>query len=240
MANHAKSNPILEQKQIRINETMITRVEKKVLLWLAARVPSWIFPDVLTSIGFLGSLVIFAGYALSSYHKNYLWLASLGFVIQWYGDSMDGTLARFRHIERPRYGFYVDHMIDVVSEVLIFVGLGISPFLRMDIAVLGLISYLLASVYVYITTYVSGVFRISYSGFSPTEFRLIAVATNTLIFFAGNPAIPLPDGGLLSKLNPLTLFDVVIIGVVLIILSLVAYNATATGIKLAREDGSLL
>ena len=159
--------------------------------------------------------------------------------MNWFGDSLDGTLARYRKIERPRYGFYIDHMIDMVSELLVFVGLGLSPYLRMDIAVVGLVCYLLASVYIYIVTYVSGVFRIAYSGISPTELRLVAIAANTLVFLAGNPVVPVPTTGLLAVLGTLTVFDLLISGVILIIIVLLSYNSVTTGINLAREDRAL-
>jgi phosphatidylglycerophosphate synthase len=205
------------QNHTRMNNSFIGIQEKKLLLWMSARTPAWITPDILTMIGLFASVLIFISYAL------------IGFIIQWYGDSMDGTLARYRKIERPRYGFFVDHIIDSVSEVLIFIGLGISPFLRFDIALLALISYLLASIYVFLTTYVNGVFRISYSGIGPTEMRLIGIAANTAVFFTSNPLVTFPWFSL-------SLFDLIVVCVILIIIWLFITNTISTAMSLSRED----
>lgn len=221
--------PTQVQSHKREIQSFIGIQEKKLLLWLSARTPSWIVPDTLTLIGLLASVLIFISYSLTYFDTRFLWLASLGFVIQWYGDSMDGTLARYRKIERPRYGFFVDHIIDAVSEVFIFIGLGLSPFLRFDLALLALISYLLASIYVYLSTYVNGVFRISYSGIGPTEMRLIAIMANTAVFFSGNPLVALPW-------FTLTLFDVIVVGVILIILWLFVSNTVSTAMSLSQAD----
>ena len=124
------------ENHIRVNETTITKLEKKALHWLAGRMPAWVVPDTLTIIGLIASIIIFASYGLTYFNKNFLWLASLGFILNWFGDSLDGTLARYRKIERPRYGFFVDHIIDAISEVLVFIGLGLSPYLRFDLAMI--------------------------------------------------------------------------------------------------------
>ncbi|MEW5870161.1 MAG: CDP-alcohol phosphatidyltransferase family protein [Chloroflexota bacterium] len=171
----------------RVNDILLGFLERPALQWLAARMPRWVTPDILTAVGAVGGVVIFTGYALSNLDRNFLWLASLGFLINWFGDSLDGTLARYRHIERPRYGFFVDHVIDAFTEVLVFLGLGLSPYVRFDLACLALIAYLLVSVLVYVRTCVKGEFKISYAGLGPTEARAIAVISNTFVFFIGNP-----------------------------------------------------
>lgn len=217
------------ENHTRINNTIINTLEKKVLHWLAARMPPWIVPDTLTLTGLLASVLIFASYGLTYFDKRYLWLASVGFVIHWFGDSLDGTLARYRKTERPKYGFFIDHMLDSISVVLIFIGLGLSPFLRFDLAMIALVSYLLASIYVYLTTYVNGVFRISYGGISPTEIRLIAIAANAVVFFTENPPISLPW-------VTLTLFDLIVIGVTVIILTLLLFSTITTAMELSKSD----
>lgn len=224
------------QTHVRVINTPIGRIEKKLLLWLAARMPAWVTPDLLTGVGLFASVWIFASYALTYFDRGFLWLASVGFIIQWFGDSMDGTLARYRKIERPRYGFFIDHIIDSVSEVLVFIGLGISPYLRFDLALVALVSYLLASIYVYLTTYVEGVFRISYGGLGPTEMRLIAIATNTIVFFTGNPSVSIPTAGLLPQPLVVTIYDLVVAGIVVIILGLFTASAVTTAMQLSRED----
>ena len=116
------------QEHKRINDILLGPLERPALHWLAENMPGWVTPDLLTAVGLMGSLIALAGYGLSSYDPLFLWLASLGFIINWFGDSLDGTLARYRHIERPIYGFYIDHSMDIVTEALFFIGLGISPY----------------------------------------------------------------------------------------------------------------
>jgi phosphatidylglycerophosphate synthase len=139
--------------------------------------------------------MIFVSYSLTHLSPNFLWLASLGFILNWLGDSLDGTLARYRHIERPRYGFLVDHWVDAISTLLIFMGLGLSPYVDLTVALLGVIAYLLLSIMVYLITYVTGVFNIAYISLGPTEIRVMAILLNTAIFFIGNPTFNLPYFG---------------------------------------------
>jgi len=171
-------------KHTRVNQTLTAPLERPALGWLAERSPAWITPDVLTTIGVVGSLLCFVGYWLSGADTLWLWLVNLGLIINWYGDSLDGTLARFRKIERPKFGFYIDHTVDAVAEFLTIIGIGMSPFMRLDIAAFALIGYLLMSVHVYVRTAVDGVFKISFGTFGPTEMRIIIFLVNVTIFFA--------------------------------------------------------
>lgn len=173
----------------RILDTFTGPTERTMLLWLATRLPAWVTPDLLTGVGVVGGLIIFTGYWMSGLSPAFLWLASFGFVVNWFGDSLDGTVARYRHIERPVYGFYIDHTVDAYIQVLIFMGMGFSPYVRFDLACMALISYMLLSILVYIRTNVKGEFAISYGRLGPTEARLIAIASNTLVFVVGNPKI---------------------------------------------------
>jgi phosphatidylglycerophosphate synthase len=178
----------------RVNDILLGPIERPALQWFSAHMPAWVNPDILTIIGILGAVIIFAGYVLSHVNPAFLWLASIGFFVNWFGDSLDGTLARYRKIERPKYGFFVDHTVDAFSQLLIFAGLGLSPYVSFSAASLALIGYLLMSVYVYVDTFVTGVFKISYVKLGPTEVRLIAVLINALFFFAGIVIIELPLG----------------------------------------------
>ena len=197
------------RKHKRILDTFTGPVERPLLLWLAARQPAWVTPDMLTLVSIFGAFVIFFGFLLTNYSIYYLWLVTLGLIINWYGDSLDGTLARFRHIERPIYGFYIDHIADAFVEILIFLGLGLSPYVRFDLACLALIGYFLLSVLVYVRTCVKGEFTISYGKLGPTEARLIAVSGNTLVFFFGEASISL------FSLS-LTIYDWIAIGVIIL------------------------
>jgi phosphatidylglycerophosphate synthase len=149
--------------------------------------------------------------------------------LNWFGDSLDGTLARYRKIERPRYGFFVDHIIDSVDEVLVFIGLGISPYVRFEIASLALIMYLLLSIYVYLGTYVNGVFRIAYAGIGPTETRLLAIFANTIVFFTNNPLIRL-------SFATVTFYDILVIIITVVGLLIFTINAITMANDLSRED----
>lgn len=165
----------------RENDMLLGPLERPALQWMAKHAPAWVTPDVLTAFGVVGSLACFAGYWLSNYNVLWLLFANLGFIINWVGDSLDGTLARYRKIERPKFGFYIDHTVDAVTEFLTIIGIGASPFLQMEIAAFALIGYLLVSVHVYVRTAVEGVFKISYGKFGPTEMRVIIMLVNTAI-----------------------------------------------------------
>ena len=169
-----------QEQSVRIQTSVLNGVEKKVLVWLAQRQPRWMTSDMLTAIGVVGALVVAVGYALSNFHIGWLWLASMGFVINWYGDSLDGTLARVRNTQRPVYGYYLDHTIDAINEVIIFVGVGLSGLIHLEIALLALVMYLLMTINVSINAHLKKEFRLTYAKMGPTEFRIIMIIINTL------------------------------------------------------------
>jgi CDP-alcohol phosphatidyltransferase. len=174
----------MERKQAnRVQTSFLNGVEKKALVWLANHQPSWVTSDFLSFIGFVGSLVIAAGYILAAVHPAFLWLASLGFVINWYGDSLDGTLARVRNKQRPVYGFYLDHTLDCINELIMFVGLGLSPLMDLRIALLIFVGYLLLTVNVSVNAHLKGEFKLTYGKLGPTEFRIIAIIANILMLY---------------------------------------------------------
>lgn len=171
----------------RIQTSLLNGVEHKALVWLAARQPRWMTSNILTGIGVFGSLVIACGYILSNKDINWLWLASLGFLINWYGDSLDGNLARFRHTQRPIYGYYLDHTVDAVNEICMFIGIGISSLVNIWITVVALIVYLLLTINVGMDAHLKKEFKLTYAKFGPTELRLALVIINTLFILV--PAI---------------------------------------------------
>lgn len=168
-----------EQSQ-RILKSLLSSAEKRALVWLAQRQPRWITSDILTGIGVVGAMVVALGYFLSNYHIGWLWIASLGYLINWYGDSLDGTLARVRGTQRPIYGFFLDHNIDGVTMAIMSIGAGLSDMLNLYIAMAVLAVYLLLSISVYINAHLKSEFKLTYAGMGPTEFRLIMIAVNTL------------------------------------------------------------
>lgn len=113
-----------KEASTRIQTSILNGVEKKALIYLANRQPKWMTSNILTVIGMMGAIIISLGYILSQINLNYLWVSSLGFVINWYGDSLDGTLARVRNRQRPVFGYYLDHTMDIINEFFIFIGLG--------------------------------------------------------------------------------------------------------------------
>jgi archaetidylinositol phosphate synthase len=167
----------------RSNSGILEAFETPALRWLAARTPNWVTPNVLTTIGFLGALGVFASYALSASHHALLWLASAGLFINWLGDSLDGTLARYRGIERPRYGFYLDNAIDVPEQLLLALGLALSGIFRIELALLALIVFYMMSILTLIRAKTMGEFTLAYVGLGTTELRILIAAINALVFF---------------------------------------------------------
>jgi phosphatidylglycerophosphate synthase len=160
---------------------LLAAPEKRVLRWIAARLPRWILPDDLTALGVLGALGICAAYQLSNLDSAWLWAASALLVVQWLGDSLDGTLARVRGIERPTYGYYIDHLVDALSTAAIGIGLGLSPFMLLSTGALIAVAYLMLSINVYLESFAFGRFDIGYGKIGPTEIRVILIALNTAL-----------------------------------------------------------
>ena len=169
----------------RIQRNVVARRERQFLTWMCAKLPQRAMPDHFTIVGAVGALLVFAAYIASRSNSAYLWLASLGLLIHWFGDSLDGSLARYRHIERPIYGYFLDHTVDAISNFVIMGGLGLTLYVRMDVSLFALIGYYLLCIYVFINNHLSGVLQLSFFGFGPTELRLVLVVINTVMFFVG-------------------------------------------------------
>ena len=167
---------------VRHQQSLLTPLEKQTLHWLAQRVPAWVNPDHLTLLGFAAMFVAGVCYYLAQF--NPLWLVAvipcLG--LNWFGDSLDGTLARYRQQQRPRYGFYVDHIVDVFGTLFLIGGLGLSGYMTGSIAMGLLIAYFILSIDVYLATYTLGVFRLSFGWFGPTELRIVLAIGNIILF----------------------------------------------------------
>jgi len=173
-----------EKKQAaRIQTSILNPIEKKVLVWLAERMPAWVSSDMLTFVGFLGAVVMGVGYALSNLNLQWLWLSCLGLAINWFGDSLDGSLARVRGTQRKTYGFFIDHNVDVINETIMFVGVGCSPLVNMSFAMMALVGYFMLSIYVYIDCHLKGEMRLTYGGLGPTEFRILLILVNLAFMY---------------------------------------------------------
>ena len=167
----------------RVQEAITAPLEGRVLMWLAQRAPDAISVDHLTALGFGAQVLAGVFYALSRWNKYYLLLATFFIALNWLGDSLDGTLARYRNRLRPRYGFYVDHMADTFGAMFLMSGLALSGFLHWQIAVGMLVGFLILSIESYLTTYTLGRFRMSYALFGPTEIRILLMIGNTALIF---------------------------------------------------------
>jgi phosphatidylglycerophosphate synthase len=190
-----------------------------VLRWIARRVPGWLAPDHFTALALLAALGIAAAYALSGTHPALLWGAAGLLVVHWLGDSLDGTLARVRRIERPRYGYYLDHLADAVSTALIGVGLGLSPHLALASGMALVIAYFALSINTYLETHALGVFRLGYGRLGPTEARLALIALTAALALGA----PLP-------------LDAIVLGASALMAGGLAVRAVATLRELAARE----
>jgi phosphatidylglycerophosphate synthase len=165
----------------RIHSALTAGVEKRVLIWMARRVPVSIGPDHLTALGFASQLLAGGAYALASHDPGALWLVNLFLFLNWLGDSLDGTLARVRNRQRPRYGFYVDHMADTFGALALMMGLASSGYIHWLIAAGMLAGYYVLSIESYLATYTIGRFHLSHGIFGPTEIRIVLVLGNAVL-----------------------------------------------------------
>ena len=207
-----------EKKQAaRIQTSILNAAEKKVLVWLAERMPSWVTSDMLTFVGFIGALVVAAGYALSNLSLYWMWLSCLGLFINWFGDSLDGSLARVRNTQRKTYGFFIDHNVDVINETIMFIGVGCSPILNMSFAMLALVGYFMLSIYVYIDCHLKGEMRLTYGGLGPTEFRIILILVNIAFMYIPWLTAWKRDVVLFHNHFSIGLFDYIAVGIALLL-----------------------
>lgn len=170
------------QNAERVQQSLTAAAEKRALVWMAERTPAWIGSDTLTLIGFMGQVMAGVSYAMARFHRYWLVIGIGCLALNWLGDSLDGTLARVRQRQRPKYGFYVDHMMDSFGAVCMMGGLALSGYIHPYIAVGLLIAFLLLSVQSYLATYTLGEFRLSFWKFGPTELRILLIIGNLALF----------------------------------------------------------
>jgi len=216
----------------RVNTSWVIPLERPLVGWLAAKLPIGVTPDHMTLTGFVGALICGVAYGASWLSPSLLWLASAGLIINWFGDSLDGTLARFRKIERPRYGFFIDNTTDFLSLLCIFFGLGISPYMRFGTACLGLVAYYMASFFNLIRSMDTQVIQIGYYGIGPTEIRLGLICYNFFLLTIGDWPVKTPVG-LLSLMD-----GFVIIAFVAVLVSFLVM-VWSEGRRLAQEESPL-
>ena len=167
--------------------------ERRLLIAIAQRLAAGVTSNHLTALGVAGSVGAGCSYALSGHNPAWLLVASLMIAINWFGDSLDGTLARVRKAERPRYGYYLDHIVDAFSTAAVGIGIGLSPFASLTVALVLVIAYLALSINVYLESTVFGVFELAYGRIGPTEARLILIVGNVALALAAAAGVPTPS-----------------------------------------------
>jgi phosphatidylglycerophosphate synthase len=171
------------EEAARAQVSLLAPLEKKALLWLAARMPAFVNPDHLTALGLASLLCAGLSYWYARYNKLGLVLVCVFLVLNWFGDSLDGTLARVRQRQRPRYGFYVDHVVDMFGTFFLLGGLSLSGYMSPPIAFGCLLAYFMLCIEVYLATYTIGTFHISFGVFSPTELRVLLAIGNLVLLW---------------------------------------------------------
>ena len=213
----------------RFHDTLSGPAERAILRYLCQRLPMWATSDGLTALGLVGAAVTCLSYWLANHDPAYLWLAIAGLVINWLGDSLDGSLARFRKLERPQYGFFLDHSVDAFAMAFIAIGIGLSPQAQLGCALAVLVAYYLMVILSMATCLATGVFRVSYGGVGPTEIRLVIVLCTLA-------AILLPTPSFTVAANQFSIYDVTLMVVSAALLVAAAVQTCLTANSLAKID----
>lgn len=187
-------------RHVRINHGLLAQAERRALIWLAHRLPARVHSDHLTALAVAGTAVASLSFALARWFPAALAGVVVGLALNWFGDSLDGTVARVRKQERPRYGFYVDHVLDVVGATLLMGGMALSGYMTPLVALAVLVAYLLVTAEVFLATAVGGEFRMSFVRIGPTELRLIVAAGAMAILRWPTADVP--------GLGPVLVFDI--------------------------------
>ncbi|KMS52566.1 CDP-alcohol phosphatidyltransferase [Novosphingobium barchaimii LL02] len=211
----------------RIQQNILALGERRLLNWLCAHMPAWVKPDLLTGLGMIGAVLIFAGYATSLLNEDWLWLCMPGYLLHWFGDSMDGSLARFRHIERPRYGYFLDHSCDGLATFLILLGIGVSPYVRLEVSLIALVGYLLMCIHAFLAVRVLGEMRLSYLSAGPTELRLVLISLTFAMLIFGDKQ---------RDMDAITSFDWFVGSVGVILIGLFVVQTIKSARRLARIE----
>ena len=209
----------------RSKQFLLAVPEAHVLEWIARRLPRPVKPDHLTALGVLAAIGIAAAYVLSNGDEAWLWAASGLLILHWLGDSLDGTLARVRRTERPKYGYYLDHLVDAIATALIGIGLGLSPYMLLATGLVLVIAYLVLSINTYLETNTLGVFSLGYGRLGPTEARVGLIVINTVLALGVAPVI-----------SGFMVLDVVVLGAAGVMLLALLVRAARNLRELARRE----
>ena len=215
----------------RIQQNILARSERRLLDWICPRLPGWVTPDRLTAFGFMGAVMTGVGTALAGEERNWLWFAILGYVVNWFGDSLDGSLARHRRTERPLFGYFIDHSTDALAIAAIAIGFGFSPWVRMDVALATLGAYYLLAIHTFLAARLVAEFRLSYLAAGPTELRIGLIAVSLWIYASGPAETELRLGR-----EAFTQFDLLLAGLSTLLVALFAVQTGTTARQLAARE----
>jgi archaetidylinositol phosphate synthase len=224
--DHPQSQPVT-----RIQQNLLAANERRLLNWLCARLPAWMTPDKLTILGFAGSVLIAAGYMLSNLDPKWLWLSIISYGINWFGDSLDGSIARFRKIERPNFGYFIDHSLDALGTSVMLIAIGLSPYVQIESAILVLVTYLLLSIHTFLAAKVTGAFNLTYLAAGPTELRFILIAVTLGMLWFGPAPLVLLNGTILQGYSA---FDAIVGLFIIILLGLFLQKTAQIGYELRK------
>jgi phosphatidylglycerophosphate synthase len=216
-------------EQDAVNTAITAGIEEKAKDFICPRIPKWMKPDHLTVIGVIGILITSVGFILGFFNRTWLLLVSIGLTINWFGDSFDGSIARYRKRTRPNYGYYIDKIIDAVVVIILALGLGLSGFVKIEIALLLSSIYLAMMLHVDLIVHVENKSQNSFGMFGPTEIRIIAMAVSVLMYF-----IPVSYYNIYG--HYLTQYDFATFGISLLMFIILLVSIVKKGRKLHKED----
>lgn len=216
-------------KQDAINTGITAYPEERIKEWVCPRIPKWINSDHLTALGVFAVILVAIGFILGFQDRIYLLLVVVGLFLHWFGDSFDGSLARYRKKTRPNYGYYIDHMVDAIAIIIFALGLGISGFVRIDLALLFAIMYMALMIHVELVTFVQNKFKYSFGLIGPTEIRIMGIFVTIYMFLA--PVRYFDIYG-----HSLTQYDLVFAGMSVAMFVVLVFSILQKGIELDRID----
>jgi phosphatidylglycerophosphate synthase len=212
-----------------INTAITAKAEERAKEIICPRIPKWIGPDHLTFIGIIGIVIVSIGFVLGYLNRYYLGLVPLGLIINWFGDSFDGSIARYRKRTRPNYGYYIDKIVDAVVMIVFGLGLGLSGFVKIEVAILMTAIYLAMMINVDLLVYVKGEAKNSFGWFGPTEIRIIGIIIAVVMFF-----MPVKSYDIYGYL--VTQYDIVVLVLSVLMFLILISEIVKNGIRLNKED----
>lgn len=216
-------------EQDAVNTAITAGIEEKAKEYICPRIPKWMNPDHLTVIGIVGVLMTSAGFILGFFNRIWLLLVPLGLIINWFGDSFDGSIARYRKKTRPRYGYYIDKIVDAVVVIIFALGMGLSGFVKIEIALLLATIYLAMMLHVDLVVHVENKSQNSFGMFGPTEVRIIGILITVVMYL-----IPVNYYDIYGHF--LTQYDFGVFAISLIMFIILIVSIIRKGVQLHRED----